>query len=152
MDRAKAIPRTIFLLLQTVLTIFLKNEIGRFRCMEIVDMVILRIRNSRSIINSVKWSDLGMVTKLVVVHMFRHPSVMEEVKKTPVPSPPKPFPKVWRCFGISFRLFHRWNQEDEVQQSSCPNNEGLCDKSWGPIVQKNLEMRSEKVNPTLIQH
>ena len=48
--------------------------------MEIEFWVILRIRNSRSVNNSLKWSDFGLVTDQVVFNLFRHQSVTEQVE------------------------------------------------------------------------
>ena len=49
--------------------------------MKIVDLAILRIRNWRSVNNSLKWTDFGLVTEQVVFNLFRHQSVTEQVEK-----------------------------------------------------------------------
>ena len=48
--------------------------------MEKVDMVISRIRKSRSANNCLQRPDFGLVTEQVVFHLFRHQSVTEQVK------------------------------------------------------------------------
>ena len=48
------------------------SDIERFRCMKIKLWLILRIRDSRSVINSRKWSDFGLVTEQVDFNLFRH--------------------------------------------------------------------------------
>ena len=78
--------------------------------MEIVYLVILRIRNLRSVNNSLKWSDFWTGDETGGKSPVPSPICDSTGRKSPVPSPPRPFPKVWLCSGISFRPFQSQTQ------------------------------------------
>ena len=68
-------------------------------------MVILRIRNSRSVNNSLKWSDLGLVMEQVVFNLFRHQSVAEQVENHLFRNRQDHFQKYDYALGLLFALF-----------------------------------------------
>ena len=70
--------------------------------MEIEFGIILRIRNSRIVNNSRKWSDLELVT--VVFNLFHHQSVMEQVDFKLFRHRQNHFQKYDYAFGFLFAL------------------------------------------------
>ena len=72
--------------------------------MEMEFWVILRIRNSRSVNNCRKWSDLGLVMEEVVFNLFRHQSVTEQVDFNLFRSHQDHFQKYDYALGFLFAL------------------------------------------------
>ena len=72
--------------------------------MKILDLVILTIRNSRSVSNSLKWSDFGLVTEQVVFNLFCHQSVMEQVENHLLRHRQEHFQKYDYALGFPFAL------------------------------------------------
>ena len=99
--------------------------------MEIVDLVILRIRNLRSVNNSLKWSDLGLVTEQVDFDLFRHQSVMEQLENDLFHHLQDHFQKYDYAFGFLFAI------------SNLPPLILTCGSTLRYVFEKNIEYCSE---------
>ena len=67
-------------------------------------MVILRIRNSRNVNMFLKWTDLGLVTEEIVLHLFCHQSVTEQVENDLFRHRQDHFQKYEYALGFLFAL------------------------------------------------